>query len=256
MTEIGALIIDDEEFCVQALIEDINWEKCGITNVQGVSSVRQAKRCLSEMKWNILICDIEMPGENGLELVEWVTEWARLCGMPVECIMLTCHPEYDFIRKAMQLGCMDYLLKPVDINDMETSLKKAEEKIRESGKKLRSEPKLESEAEDKGVVYSRIIPYIEKNIEHSFSVTELAESVPLNPQYMMRLFKKTTGMSVLEYVTGYRIRLSKEMLAKTDWSLELIAEKIGYYSAGYFIKVFKRLEHMTPGEYRKKYGRS
>ena len=84
-------------------------------------------------------------------------------------------------------------------------------------------------------------------------MTDLSDHVSLNPQYMMRLFKKITGMSILEYVTAYRVNGAKELLLKTDWSLEAIAEKVGYYSAGYFIKVFKRTEKMTPGEYRKKY---
>lgn len=89
MSEIKVLIIDDEEFCVQALIEDISWKKCGITSVEGVYSVRQAKLYLEKNKADILICDIEMPGESGLDLVEWVMEWARFCGDPAECIMLT-----------------------------------------------------------------------------------------------------------------------------------------------------------------------
>lgn len=58
-------------------------------------------------------------------------EWARFCGDPAECIMLTCHPEYEFTRKALQLGCLDYLLKPVDVEDMERCLQKAVSRLSE-----------------------------------------------------------------------------------------------------------------------------
>lgn len=71
MNTYSVLILDDEEFSVDVLMEDIHWEKCGISQVHGVYSVRQAKEFLKKNAVNILICDIEMPGENGLDLVEW-----------------------------------------------------------------------------------------------------------------------------------------------------------------------------------------
>lgn len=255
MRDVQVLIIDDEEFYVEVLIEDISWEKCGIdpSMVHGVYSVRQAKKYLTEHTVNILICDIEMPGESGLELVEWVTEWARFNEEPVECIMLTCHPEYDFTRKALQLGCLDYLLKPMDTEDMEKCLVKAVSRIMEKKSSARKAPRVTMSKEDGDIIHTKILPYIEKNLGNSFSVTDLADYVSLNPQYMMRLFKKTMGISVLEYVTGQRMNLAKELLLKTDWSQEVISEKVGYYSSAYFSKVFKRIEGMTPGEYRRRY---
>ena len=103
MNTYSVLILDDEEFSVDVLMEDIHWEKCGISQVHGVYSVRQAKEFLKKNAVNILICDIEMPGENGLDLVEWAMEYARFSKDPMICIMLTCHPEYSFLRKAMQV---------------------------------------------------------------------------------------------------------------------------------------------------------
>ena len=93
MNTYSVLILDDEEFSVDVLMEDIHWEKCGISQVHGVYSVRQAKEFLKKNAVNILICDIEMPGENGLDLVEWAMEYARFSKDPMICIMLTCHPE-------------------------------------------------------------------------------------------------------------------------------------------------------------------
>ena len=146
MNTYSVLILDDEEFSVDVLMEDIHWEKCGISQVHGVYSVRQAKEFLKKNAVNILICDIEMPGENGLDLVEWAMEYARFSKDPMICIMLTCHPEYSFLRKAMQLGCQDYLLKPVDEEDLEASLKKAVEALNLRSKAYRQEPEKEPES--------------------------------------------------------------------------------------------------------------
>ena len=86
-------------------------------------------------------------------------------------------------------------------------------------------------------------------------MSELAQNVSLNPQYMMRLFKKETNMSVLEYVTEQRILRAKELLLSTDSSIENIAVQLGYYNYTYFMKVFKRNMGMNPGQYRKQYGK-
>lgn len=86
-------------------------------------------------------------------------------------------------------------------------------------------------------------------------MSELAQNVSLNLQYMMRLFKKETNMSVLEYVTEQRILRAKELLLSTDSSIENIAVQLGYYNYTYFMKVFKRNMGMSPGQYRKQYGK-
>lgn len=254
MNTYSVLILDDEEFSVDVLMEDIHWEKCGISQVHGVYSVRQAKEFLKKNAVNILICDIEMPGENGLDLVEWAMEYARFSKDPMICIMLTCHPEYSFLRKAMQLGCQDYLLKPVDKEDLEASLKKAVEALNLRSKAYRQEPEKEPES-GRDIIRQKVLPYIHQNLTEPFTVSELAQNVSLNPQYMMRLFKKETNMSVLEYVTEQRILRAKELLLSTDSSIENIAVQLGYYNYTYFMKVFKRNMGMSPGQYRKQYGK-
>lgn len=255
MKGIGVLIVDDERICVDGLMTEIRWEALGISpdHVYGAYSVRQAKNIINDHMVNIVICDIEMPNENGLDFIEMITERTRLTEDPVECIMLTCHPEYAFIRRALQLGCLDYVLKPMEPEEVEEVLKKAVANIEERNKKIRTRSKLTGLDTYENVVYGKIIPFIEENLTSSFSVETIADHVGLNPQYMMRLFKKETGRSILVFVTGRRMEIAKEMLLKTDWSIENITEKIGYVSPAHFSSLFKRVEGISPGQYRKKY---
>ncbi len=254
MRDYSVLVLDDEEFFVEVLIEDTDWSSCGISKVKGVYSVREAKEYLRENTVNILLCDVEMPGESGLDLVEWVMEFARFSGEPMICIMLTCHPEYEFLRKAMQLGCQDYLLKPLDTGELQKCLAKATDTLREQEKKERKTPDREPES-GKELIRQKILPYIEENLSEPFTVSDLADSVGLNPQYMMRTFKKLTGLSVLEYVTDRKIKKAKELLLTTDTSIEQISEELGYFNYSYFFKMFKRAEGISPGQYRKEYGK-
>lgn len=252
--EINVLILDDEYLTMDILKTEINWEKCGITQVAGVSSVRKAKEYLKYHDIQILICDIEIPGENGLDLVEWATEYCRFCGHLMICIMLTCHPEYQYMRKALQLGCQDYLLKPVDESELEKCLQKAVRTIRELYSKqdnIESREILDETLAGRELIHGKVIPYIEAHLSETFSISELAREASLNPQYLMRIFKKETGKSVLEYTVDIKMMQAKKMLQYTNWSIETIAEKLGYGTCSYFYKTFKKHEGLTPKEYQK-----
>ena len=69
--------MDDEAICIRELQEKICWDKLGIDSVRviGSTSARMAKSKISLDVANIIISDIEMPGESGLDFTEWTTEW-------------------------------------------------------------------------------------------------------------------------------------------------------------------------------------
>jgi YesN/AraC family two-component response regulator len=259
MREIKVLIVDDEQVCIDELIDCINWEKLGISkhNIRGVNSVRRAMTDFQTWQTDIVICDIEMPNENGLDLIEWVTEWNRFEEETAECIMLTCHPEFSFIRRALQLGCTDYILKPYEVGEMETALQRAIDRLKQRDKQRRENDKKSQRVAPKeiyvDVVYGKTIPYINEHLTESFGVEDIARLVSLNPQYLMRLFKKTTGKSVLGYVVDKRMELAQEMLLKTDWPIEMITDKVGYLSSAHFSQLFKRVVGKSPGQYRKEH---
>lgn len=251
---INVLIVDDEENSVKTLQSEIEWSKFGIDQVCGAYSAEGARNILKHKKVNLLLCDIEMPGESGLEFIEWIREGTRLAGYNMECIILTCYPEYNFMRKAMQLGCSDYLIKPIDHSELYKVIEKAihkieENKAEEMKQDLMQDLLLESGKQD--VIQTKVIPYIKENITNPFTITDLAKHAALNPQYMMRLFKKATGKSIIEYVTIYKMERAKELLKKSQWTNEIISEKVGYVSSDYFIKLFKKQYGITPREYRK-----
>ena len=168
----------------------------------------------------------------------------------MECIILTCYPEYEYMRKAMQLGCSDYLIKPLDIDEVEIVIRKAILKLQDINKEL-LEHNMDEPENGYDIIDNTVIPYIKEHFTKMITVAEIADYAALNPQYLMRIFKKKTGDSVLEYVTRLRMELSKEMLIKTQWSNETISDKVGYASSNYYIKMFKRQYGVTPREFRK-----
>ena len=74
--------------------------------------------------------------------------------------------------------------------------------------------------------------------------------VYLSPAYLSRIFKKETGTSFNEYLSGVRIGKAKELLRHPELRLTDIAQMVGYEDQSYFAKVFKRVTGSSPSGYR------
>ncbi len=125
------LVVDDQISVVSGLIFGIDWKKIGITKIQKAYSASEAKEIISSQKVDILLCDIEMPVENGLSLFAW----SKDNNYPMECIFLTSHADFMYAKEALRMGSFDYILQPARYEDIEKALIKAMDKIRITRKK-------------------------------------------------------------------------------------------------------------------------
>ncbi len=116
------------------------------------------------------------------------------------------------------------------------------ETLRESGKEQKSQ-------ED---VVSQVKEYIESHLNEELSRSRLAKMVFLSEDYVSKLFKTTTGMSIPGYIAARRIEKAKEYLNHSNLPVSRIALEVGYSNFSYFSKTFRDLTGMTPNEYRSK----
>lgn len=251
-----ALLIDDEVVAVGALKRRVNWETYGVKQVFTANSMQQAKEIFQKEPIDFMLCDIEMPQGSGLELFEWVKTYYP----KTECVYVTCHPEYEYIRQALRLGSADYILKPIDYTELDGILTELVKRLGERrdidrileeivGKLVAEEAQMK---QDDCVHEAK--RFILEHIQETIYVEEIAEQVHLNAQYLMRLFKKETGMSILEFITNERMKLAKELLVKTDFAINRVADCVGYGNYSYFTRIFKRCTQVSPKVYRQQHG--
>lgn len=99
----------------------------------------------------------------------------------------------------------------------------------------------------------QIIEMIRNEFDRNITLEECASRLHYNNFYLSSVFKKETNMSFSEYLTQYRFKMSKKWLVETDMPIKEIAEKLSYNNSQNFIRSFRKLEGMTPGQYRSKY---
>lgn len=97
---------------------------------------------------------------------------------------------------------------------------------------------------------AQAIKYMNENYRQDVSLPSISGEVYMNPAYFSVLFKKTTGKSVVEYLTDIRMVKAKELLKQLDLKTYQVAEAVGYDNAAYFSTLFKKHTGMTPQEYR------
>jgi DNA-binding NtrC family response regulator len=130
-----ALFVDDEAEYLQTAIKRM--KKRGM-DIVGVSSGPEALTILSEQKMDVVVMDMRMPGMDGIQALREIKQRYPL----VEVIMLTGHASMEAAIQGMELGAFDYLMKPIDLDELIYKIQDAFQKRQLQIKKIESMEKL------------------------------------------------------------------------------------------------------------------
>ncbi|KAB8137647.1 response regulator [Gracilibacillus oryzae] len=247
------LVVDDEPRSRNGIKKTI--ERAGIDRFEVLTAenAAEAVKLIDKQKVQILITDIRMPETTGLELLKQLKQKAQ---DPV-VIIISAYSEFDYAHQALELGVINYLLKPISKEKLMEAIEKAvsvEEQLKKSDvvEKIIDEDWIRTRREKN---YNRAIrealDYIEAHFCRDLTLKQVAKEVHLNASYLSGLFKEELDMTFSEYLARRRMQDAKRLLLTTDTTVTEIAEQVGYQTAKYFIKIFKQYENITPHAYRK-----
>ena len=120
------LVVDDQLSVVKGILSVVNFKKLGIDVVKSANSSKEAKTIIEKFPIDIVLTDIEMPDETGLDLIKWINEQHP----DILRIMLTSHADFSYAQESIKLGCFDYIIQPAPYDEIENSLRKAIKKIK------------------------------------------------------------------------------------------------------------------------------
>ncbi|WP_135555140.1 helix-turn-helix transcriptional regulator [Paenibacillus cymbidii] len=96
-----------------------------------------------------------------------------------------------------------------------------------------------------------MIDFMETHLGEDLSLDLLADKLKISAPYLSTYFKEKTGTNFIDYLNSLRIRKAKQLLLHSDLKIHEISSRLGYQSVNSFIRMFKRLTGLSPGEYRK-----
>ncbi|OUS73988.1 hypothetical protein B1748_21850 [Paenibacillus sp. MY03] len=121
------LVVDDEDIAIRGIRHGIDWSDTEIAELFVAYDAEEAKEMMQEHRIDILLSDIDMPGDNGIELLRWVN------GNKPDTVtlFLTGHADFVYAQQAVHLDCFDYLLKPIDHAQLKQCIAAAAMKVKE-----------------------------------------------------------------------------------------------------------------------------
>ena len=233
------LIADDENLELKVLEKTVKKHFVDELEIFVAGNGRKASQICDEVKPDIALLDIEMPGMNGIELAKYIKE------KYVECIIIfiTAYDRFDYAIEAMHIKAFDYLLKPWKEERLCELINTAIENVR-------SMQKTDS------IVHSQkdvIKDYIDRNYKKDISAKDVAGILGYSDVYFSKVFKQLFDDNFINYLTKIRIDRAKVLLKDVSFNIKEVGKSVGYADSNYFTKVFKRSIGISPSEYRSKH---
>lgn len=261
MDEKLRVIIVDDEYLIRNLIKmKARWDELGMEVVGEASTADEALKMVDSLLPDIVFTDICMPGMNGIELSKIILEKYP----KIKVLIITGYNEFEYARSCIKLGVSDFILKPINSEELMDSLKKVRNKIIEE-RRMDSEyhflkaqilDKYKCDNDTNDELIAQIIRYINEHLEDKdLSLRKIADEFFISKEYLSKLFKEATSYTVGEYITKLRMEHAKVLLTETSLKGYQVGEKIGIDDPHYFSILFKKYTGQTVSEFRKKFSK-
>lgn len=251
---IKILIADDESYERSLLGEIIDKRFGREAEIRMAENGRLAVDAAALWAADVALMDIEMPGVNGIDAARQILAQRPEC----KIIFVTAYSLFEYAHEAVKLGACDYILKPVEADDVERAVRRAAAQS-EAQRQLEAVAASSADLLDSADSYDKtnlLMGKVKKYLQHNYmacdiSLDSVSAILNLNSAYFSTLFKRTFGVNFLDYLTELRMEAAKNLLADPLRSTAEVAGMVGYESANYFTRAFKKKVGMTPTDYRR-----
>ncbi len=251
------LLVDDEAWALVGIRKIFKWQEKGFEVIGETTDPEDAFKIINHQKPDVVFTDIRMPEISGIELMKMTREK----GINTEFIIVSGFAEFCYAQEALKQGAFDYQLKPLQYDEAECILdrlfshlekkKLVEHHIETMNKNQTININHELDSLCTSENFRNLLKYLHQNYNKELFLKDLSSRFFINETYCCELFKKVTGKTFSEYMTGLRIKKACQLFETTGLSVDEVAQEIGYKDYYYFNKVFKKFIGFTPFQYRK-----
>jgi two-component system response regulator YesN len=206
-----------------------------------------------------------MPEMTGIEMLEAAQS---LNIKPFKSIILTSYAKFEYARKAVHLQVADYLLKPVDEEELKTVVAKIQESV-EKNRALSTIAALTQKTDveqlvdwdvylNQDALTNSYVAYalykIRDHYQGKISIESIAGELQISGSYLSRKFKEATSQTFLEFLMRYRIQKAICLLKKGNYRVYEVSDLTGFSDYKHFCVVFKKYTKTSPTHFLKQNG--
>lgn len=234
------LILDDEILFRQYAKTVLNWRELGF-EVYEAGNGATGLEIVEKSGIDLVLADINMPVMDGIEFGKRAKEIKE----DISIVIVSGYGEFEFAKKAIQIGVSDYILKPFTKDE----IKNVVMKLKESLDDKRGIVKEEGLGKQR-LLAKKVKAYVMENFTRSdLTVGEVAKHCFVDTSYIRRAFKKAYDMSISEYILSLRMEKAKELIKGNRLKLAAVCTQVGFEDYNYFSRAFKRYYSISPKKY-------
>ena len=236
----NVVICEDEDIIRKGLMFSFDFHSL---NLKIAADFDNPVSCLEYLESNsadIIITDIKMPLMSGLEMIEKIENRKKY-----EFIILSGHSDFEYAKKAISYGVTEYLVKPLDHQLLEVSLRKAISNLND--KRLLDNTKYQiqdlsevySDIQNEDPLFQSIIGYIKENYMHKIVLDDVAHELNYSVSSIKNKLKEN-DLKFNSTLNRYRIQKSIYFMKMDEVPVYKIANMVGFSDYKYFCTIFKK----------------
>lgn len=233
-------LVDDDALILEELINIVPWPDNGFEVAGYETNPFCAVEKIRELRPDAVFCDLRMLGMDGNELIKLLRDE----GIPSEFVMISAYDEFENVRTFYRQAGFDYILKPVQLEDIEMVLERLNRRLSDS------RPREESELLTDNPGFNKLVLYVNEHFTEKLTLNQLAEEFGYSRNYICGLFQKFFNKSLNSYLTELRMKHAMELLSDKTILIKEVAKESGYSDYYRFFKVFKNHFGYSPKELR------
>ena len=196
-----AIIIDDISLVRDAICLLAQWDVFGIDQIFEADNAQEGLEIIQREQPQIIITDMKMPVMDGTQLLKKLEE----IQIQSKIIVISGFSDYKYTRLAIQSGVIDYILKPVDPQDLNNALASAVAQLELESSDSSSDVSVDQNTVITNKVINDVINYVNAHYLSNISLAEIAEAFYLSKEHLSRLFKKETGQNLFSYIMKLKL---------------------------------------------------